>query len=581
MHRLRISLCACAGLLMVLAATPALAAADTGGSGPLPGKEVDFTPNQPDLVGDTDIPVRPDLGDPSTFGRGGNGERRASIQINDPALDNIQTFPGTRPFEFSIQSETSMVSFGQNVVVGYNSSANQPVVQTAQGLFFVHRELSGYSFSHDGGQTWTSGFIPPSTGSPFTFGDPALAVDRSGNFYYASLGANAAGQSDITVSKSIDGGTTFAPAVIVALDPGADKEWIAVGADPARPWRDNVYVTWTSFGLGHSQLMFAKSIDGGATFSSRTLFAPVDDKIMSAFIQFTQPTVDSSNGRLYIPFLHFSDFDADFVRVLVSGDGGANFHFLKFNVPGAPDAFGFPNVTPGTIADCGQNNGGLRLILHSGTNIGGGRFGLPRYVHATRLVTQPSSAAHDGRLFIAINSSTSPISGDPTSRSEIHLLYSPDGGQSFQVSVVAAATASDVQHVHPALSIDSQGRHVSIGYYVQQANDQLRVDLASGQVTGHGVKFEDAAQNLSPAFDLIPSNNPFPIAGNPFFTTNYDRTIRACYDIGEYMSTTYSHERVLSAWGDNRNSWTSPAGSPAVGTHSQPDVFASVGGRHD
>ncbi|HEV2474978.1 MAG TPA: sialidase family protein [Candidatus Dormibacteraeota bacterium] len=554
-----------------------MALGDTGSGGPLLGKEVDFTPNVPDLIGDADIPVRPDLAAASGSGHNSAGARRGSVQVNDPTLDNIQTFTGTRPFEFSIQSETSTVSFGENVVVGYNSSANQPVVQLPSGgLAFTHRELSGYSFSHDGGRTWTSAFIPPSPGSPFTFGDPALAVDRAGNFYYASLAANAAGQSDITVSKSTDGGTTFAPAVIVALDPGSDKEWIAVGADPAHPERDNVYVTWTSFKANSSQLMFAQSTDGGATFSTRTLFAPADDGKMSAFIQFTQPTVDSSNGRLYIPFLHFSDFDADFVKVLVSGDGGATFHFLTFNVPGAPDAFGFPNVTPGTIADCGTN-GGFRLILHSGLNIGGGRAGLPRYVHATRLVTQPSSAVHDGRLFIALNSSTSPSSGDPTSHSEIHMLFSPDGGQTFQVSVIAAATPSDPQHVHPALSIDSQGRHVSIGYYVQQANDQLRVDMANGQVTGNGVVWSEDAQNLSPAFDLIPSNIPIPTATNPFATTNYDRTIRPCYDIGEYMSTTFSQQRVLSAWGDNRNSWTSPAGSPAVGTHTQPDVFASVG----
>ena len=576
MHRLRISLCACSALLMFLAGTPASALAASEGSGPLLGKEIDFTPNQPDLIGDADIPVGPDLATQLGSSRDARGENHGSVQINDPALDNIQVFPGTRPFEESVQSETSMVTFGRNVVVGYNSSADQPLVLTPAGLFFTHRHLSGYSFSHDGGRTWTSGFIPPSPGSLFTFGDPALAVDRAGNFYYASIGADAAGSSDITVSKSTDGGSTFAPAVIVTLDPGADKEWIAVGADPAHPERDNVYVTWTSFKAASSQLMLAKSTDGGATFSSRSLFAPVDNTVMSAFIQFTQPTVDASNGRLYIPFLHFSDFDADFIKVLVSDDGGANFHFLRFNVPGAPDAFGFPNVTPGTVADCGKNNGGIRLILHSGANIGGGRFGLPRFVHATRLVTQPSSAAHDGRLFIAINSSTSPISGDPAAKSEIHMLFSPDGGQSFQVSVVAAATAADPQHVHPALSIDRQGRHVSIGYYVQQANDQLRVDLANGQVTGHRVVWGEDVQNLSPAFDLTPSNIPLPTATNPFATTNYDRTIRACYDIGEYMSTTYSHERVLAAWGDNRNSWTSPAGSPAVGIHSQPDVFASL-----
>lgn len=102
MHRLRVSLCACSALLMFMAGTPAPALADITGVGPLLGKDLGFTPNEPDLIGDADIPVRPDLGPLLKSEHSGPGERRASIQVNDPALDNIQTFPGTRPFEFSI-----------------------------------------------------------------------------------------------------------------------------------------------------------------------------------------------------------------------------------------------------------------------------------------------------------------------------------------------------------------------------------------------------------------------------------------------------------------------------------------------
>ena len=35
-----------------------------------------------------------------------------------------------------------------------------------------------------------------------------------------------------------------------------------------------------------------------------------------------------------------------------------------------------------------------------------------------------------------------------------------------------------------------------------------------------------------------------------------------------------SGDDALAAWGHNRNSWTSPAKSPAAGTHAQPDIFA-------
>jgi hypothetical protein len=80
------------------------------------------------------------------------------------------------------------------------------------------------------------------------------------------------------------------------------------------------------------------------------------------------------------------------------------------------------------------------------------------------------------------------------------------------------------------------------------------------------------------AFDFTPSNVPHPIVGNPFFTTNYDRSIVACYNIGEYMSVAASEDGALAAWGDNRNSWTGPPDSAFPGKHAQADVFFSRGG---
>src|SRR5690348_7538154 len=54
-------------------------------------------------------------------------EAGLNVQVNDAALDHIVVVPGTRPFEFSIQSETSIAVAGNNILVGYNSSADQPI----------------------------------------------------------------------------------------------------------------------------------------------------------------------------------------------------------------------------------------------------------------------------------------------------------------------------------------------------------------------------------------------------------------------------------------------------------------------
>jgi hypothetical protein len=358
-----------------------------------------------------------------------------------------------------------------------------------------------------------------------------MAVDRVGNFYLAHLD-----DVDVIVSKSTDQGSSFAPAVIAAVDPGSDKEWIAVGPDPLDRSRDNVYVTWTSFTPANapraSELWLTMSKDGGQTWTKKQLFAPVDGG----------PTGMSS--------------------------------FLRFDVPGAPDPFGFPNVTPGIVNDCGTT-GGRRLVLHQGPNLGGGRGGLPRYRQATRLITQPSAAAAAGRLFIALNSSTSARLGDPNSRSEIRLLFSPNGGASWApLRTVVPATDAEPQHVHPAVSIDREGRQFLIGYYAQQSDERLRVKLVRGEADDNSeIGVEDSVQLSTTDFDMTPSNIPVPTADNPFLTTNFDRIIRPCYNIGEYMSTLVTGDSILAAWGDNRNPWTSPPDSPAAGVHAQPDVF--------
>src|SRR4051812_15530787 len=285
------------------------------------------------ILADTVSPVPGHPTFPQVSLRGGNS------QVNDPALDNIQIFPGFRPFVKFTESETSLAAFGRDIVSTYNTSATQPLVAVPGGLAFERRFLSGFSFSHDGGVTWTSGFVPPMPGSIFTFGDPSIDVDRHGNFYFAGLGADAAGKSTIQVNVSHDRGTTFGDAVLVQQDNGGDKEWLAVGRDPVIASRDNVYVTWTSFQSTGAQLRFGRSFDGGTTFETKTIFAPPENADPTApqnSLQFSAPTVDPITGTLYVPFIQFSNSDVDFIRILKSTDAGDTFSFVPFNVTGAP-----------------------------------------------------------------------------------------------------------------------------------------------------------------------------------------------------------------------------------------------------
>jgi photosystem II stability/assembly factor-like uncharacterized protein len=508
---------------------------------------------------------------------------------NDPNTDSIQIFPGTRPFVHATQSETSLVKAKGNLIAAYNNSAGAIVAPnpSGPGLVFVQELLGGYSVSRDNGETWKSAFFPPVPGSAFTFGDPALAVAPNGTVYFSQLGEDAKGNFTVQINRSTDGGITWSPGIVVAIDPGSDKEWIAVGPDGV------VYVTWSSFqNDGSAQLRLAKSTDGGNTWKTRTVYAPVankDPKLPQNALQFTQPTVDQATNRLYIPFLHFSNSDQDFIQILFSDDGGSHFSFAKFNQPGAPSSTLLTITQPGDPTECGSFPGtppgpkfdtDVELTIHTGAPLGGSSFtGLPRWEHATRLIAQPAFFARAGKLYLAWNNSNSNTLADNHSGSRILFIRSADGGKTWSKPIQANPTRSgDLYHVLPSLTAEEAAdtNEVSISYYTQHTDGTVDVDLVTSYDSG--VTFAPGATRrlTSTHFGLPPTNIPIPTKANPFATTNYDRLVAACYALGEYLAVRTADEQTYAAWGDDRRSIHEPENKfdpLSDQTHPQEDVF--------
>jgi hypothetical protein len=195
-------------------------------------------------------------------------------------------------------------------------------------------------------------------------------------------------------------------------------------------------------------------------------------------------------------------------------------------------------VQPGGLIDCGST-GGFRLAISSGADQGG-QFGLPRPPLASRLTVQPAFAARNGILYMAWNKSDSPFFGDPSSHSNIMFIRSNNGGQTWTSPIQVNPTGSnDTQHVHDRVNTFPANRNV--------------------RVTGV-------------ASPLPPSN----ITLNTTTTTNYDRSIRPCYALGEYQSVESANGRLHVAWGDMRNTVQQPVNAldPISGLlHQQTDVF--------
>src|SRR5215475_12519787 len=173
-------------------------------------------------------------------------------------------------------------------------------------------------------------------------GDPTVAFDSRGNVYYAGLGFNRdSAPNTVTVNRgTINNGalTWSAPTFINQTTSPAilnDKEWIAVDHNPASPFRDRVYVTWTRFKFNpqtgayvQSPIAFVSSSDGGQTFTKPKMISG-----SAHYGQGSRPVV-GPDGSLYVFWDGSTRLAAtDSTYVVKSTDGGATWSDPKAIAP--------------------------------------------------------------------------------------------------------------------------------------------------------------------------------------------------------------------------------------------------------
>ncbi len=100
----------------------------------------------------------------------------------------------------------------------------------------------------------------------YTAANPSLAVGTDNVVYLAFAGwGGTTTQTDVFFTKSTNGGRTWTAPVRVNNDAGA-----ATQSDPSLTLDDlnNIYIAWTDTRNGNNDVFFAKSTDGGLSFSA-------------------------------------------------------------------------------------------------------------------------------------------------------------------------------------------------------------------------------------------------------------------------------------------------------------------------
>ena len=126
------------------------------------------------------------------------------------------------------------------------------------------------------------------------------SVAAFGKIVYVVWTDNSPGNFDIFFIKSTDGGNTFSKPLNLSNDPG-----LSYLPRIATNGKNNVYVVWTDNSPGNYNILFTRSLDGGASFDKPIILSNL--KGVSNF-----PNIAASgNDTVYIVWSHKNNTDFD------------------------------------------------------------------------------------------------------------------------------------------------------------------------------------------------------------------------------------------------------------------------------
>jgi hypothetical protein len=406
--------------------------------------------------------------------------------VGQIAAQNVAPQPGSEP-DTLVEPDIAVSPLNKDVAVAASHDGRFPDGGAVAIL---------YASTSDGGRTWQSSAVPDltvATGGVWDrASDPVVAFGPDGSVYISTLVFDLGCPSGVAVSRSIDGGRTFAAPVLVNDSQDCafsdDKNWLVVDTSATSTHPGRLYQFWTAFltnpdgTSGGSPQVVSWSDDRGQTWSPYVaVSAP------HANTQNSQPVL-KADGAITDTYLDFG----------AGGSAEGPEHHVKGQA--ATTAATTTATTTAATTTTNKLTGSTPLVAT--TSRDGGRTWTPQVLVTTDVGDGPKgvrccldSVTQDpttGRFYAAWDSA------DP---SRVRMSSSSDGATWSAPVTVNSDTSAALDHVNVDVSAFGGSVYVSYGTrdikvangrYVQQ---QLSTSSDGGATFG-------AAQNLGPLSDL-------------------------------------------------------------------------------
>lgn len=420
------------------------------------------------------------------------------------------------------QSSTSSAWCGANSVVAYTDSGSflETTILTTGGFSLVGFARSTNTTAIT--PTFTDrGYLDPGLTPTDTLGgDPVAICTNANTFYIVSLFFRD-GTSDISVSKSTNGGNTFGTPISAASknasDHFLDKPWIA--RDPSDALR--IYVTYTDFDFAAScpsgfrtAIELVRSDDGGVNWSAPTVVAEVCD---FEVVQGSQVAV-GPDGKVYVAWEFIGQDSvndrAQFVRS--STDGGVSF-LDPLNAPVQVA----PVLCVGSCGGSVPTPPGIDPQLLRGSFRSGLEF--PSLaVNATDSNTVYLTW-HNAKVYREDS-----FSQNGYGFADVVFSKSTDGGASWSATPVRVnnnvePTGQESDQYQPAIAVNKSGQ-LAICYYDRRSSFGITginsaFDRWCASSTNAGVSWGNSKKNSGGPFAPTPGED---LLLNPFYFGDYD-----------------------------------------------------------